>query len=242
MGIVNRDNRFNDLIKVIRSSKLNNYEKKELIDYVNEVKTKKRNNDFFEDEFLERVILKLVTKDELDCDFDLSDLLGYVNYIFPFGTKTEDYDMLKELFISNIGELNAIFNDKFFALFDNKRDYVDIINIISNDEDFDDEIIDAIFNYAIDVAPFCQNQSILKNEVISFIGKVFRCNDLKTLSKESLEEAKKRVGVYSVNEKTLSLIASEAKKAQNLIEKLENLQKRVNNYQKDVDTITKKGI
>ena len=242
MGIVNRDNRFNDLIKVIKSSKLNNYEKKELIDYVNEVKTKKRNNDFFEDEFLERVILKIVTKDELDCDFDLSDLLGYVNYIFPFGTKTEDYDMLKELFISNIGELNAIFNDKFFALFDNKRDYVDIINIISNDEDFDDEIIDAIFNYAIDVAPFCQNQSILKNEVISFIGKVFRCNDLKTLSKESLEEAKKRVGVYSVNEKTLSLIASEAKKAQNLIEKLENLQKRVNNYQKDVDTITKKGI
>ena len=241
MGIVNRDNRFNDLIKVIRSSKLNNNEKKELINYITEVKLRKRNNDFFEDEFLERVILEIVTKEDEISDFDLGDLLGYVNYIFPFGIKTEDYDMLKELFISNIAELNVIFNDKFFALFDNKRDYVDIINIIAND-DYDDETIDAIFNYAIDVAPFCQNQAILKSEIISFIGKVFRCDDLETLSKESLENAKRRVGVYAVDEKTLSLIAAEARKAQNLISKLENLQNRVNNYQKDVDTITKKGI
>ncbi len=241
MGIVNRDTRFNDLIKAIKSSKIQNEEKKELIDYVLEVKNKKRNNDFFEDEFLERVILELCVKDEWTSEFNLWDLIQNAKVVFPFGKETEDYPMLKELFISNIDELGSLFNDLLYSLFDNKRDYIDIITIINSD-DFDEEEKEAVISYGIAVAPFCQNQQVLKQEIIAFIAQVEKTDDLNLLTKDCIEEAKKRVGIYPVDEKTLSLISAEAKKAQSLIMKLETLQKKVEDYKKDVDTLTKKGL
>ena len=57
MAIINRDNRFNDLIKAINVSSIRKEDKKELVDYVNDVKNSRRNNDFFDDDYLQRVIL-----------------------------------------------------------------------------------------------------------------------------------------------------------------------------------------
>ena len=242
MAIINRDNRFMDLIRVIKGSKLQPAYKNILLKYVLDVKAGRRNNDFIDDEFLERLMLELITEyTEKGKTYNLSDLIESVKIIFPFSENTENYENLRNLFITHISKYEHLFNEKLFALFDNKKDYVDIVNIIFGD-DYYEGYSDEIFDYAVRVATYCQNQDILKREIIAFINNIDKCDDIDVLVEESLEEAKKRVGIYPVDEKTLSLIANEAKKAQSLITKLENLQSRVNNYQKDVDTLTKKGI
>ena len=242
MAIINRDNRFMDLIRVIKGSKLQPTYKNILLKYVLDVKAGRRNNDFIDDEFLERLMLELITEyTEKGKTYNLSDLIESVKIIFPFSENTENYEKLRDLFITHISKYEHLFNEKLFALFDDKKDYVDIINIIFGD-DYYEGYSDEIFDYAVRVSTYCQNQDILKREVIAFINNIDKCDDIDVLVEESLEEAKKRVGIYPVDEKTLSLIANEAKKAQSLITKLENLQARVNNYQKDVDTLTKKGI
>ena len=53
MAIINRDNRFMDLIRVIKGSKLQPAYKNILLKYVLDVKAGRRNNDFIDDEFLE---------------------------------------------------------------------------------------------------------------------------------------------------------------------------------------------
>ena len=242
MAIINRDNRFNDLLKAIKSSSINAESKKILISYVNEVKDNKRNNDFFEDEFLERVFLEILTSVQDNGErINLSEIIKSIKFIFPFGMETEGYNLLKNMVITNLEKHDYLFDNKLFSLFDNKRDYLEIINIILSKEEYE-KYYEEIIEYAVTVAPYCQNQAILKQEVIAFIHKTERSSSIDELKKDMLFEAKKRVGIYPIDEKTLSLIAAEARKAQALIRKLENLQERVNNHQQEVEAATKKGI
>ncbi len=242
MAIINRDNRFNDLLKAIKSSSINAESKKILISYVNEVKDNKRNNDFFEDEFLERVFLEILTSVQDNGErINLSEIIKSIKFIFPFGMETEGYNLLKNMVITNLEKHDYLFDNKLFSLFDNKRDYLEIINIILSKEEYE-KYYEEIIEYAVTVAPYCQNQAILKQEVIAFTHKTERSSSIDELKKEMLTEAKKRVGIYAIDEKTLALIAAEARKAQALIRKLENLQERVNNHQQEVEAATKKGI
>ncbi len=242
MAIINRDNRFNDLLKAIKSSSINAESKKILINYVNEVKDNKRNNDFFEDEFLERVFLEILTSVQDNGErINLSEIIKSIKFIFPFGMETEGYNLLKNMVVTNLEKHDYLFDNKLFSLFDNKRDYLEIINIILSKEEYE-KYYEEIIEYAVTVAPYCQNQAILKQEVIAFIHKTERSSSIDELKKDMLTEAKKRVGIYAIDEKTLSLIAAEARKAQALIRKLENLQERVNNHQQEVEAATKKGI
>ncbi len=247
MAIVIRDNRFNDLLKAIRSSSVSNELKKTLTDYVNDVKNNKRNNDFFDDEFLERVFLEIITGvKERRPDYTFNDIIMDVKRIFPYGTKTDDFEFLKEMFITNLTNRIYDFNidypyfDKLFALFFDKHDYLDIINLVNREEY--ETSYKKIVDYALDVSRFCQNQMILKQEVLAFISKIKRTNNIDELYNDSLEDAKKRSGVYNIDEKTLAVIASEARKAQSLIVKLESLQKQIGDFQKDIDAITKSGM
>ena len=241
MAIINRDNRFNNLIKTIKICNLNQEDKKNLINYINEIKSGQRNNDFLEDEFLERVFLEIINNDGKQGEYSFLDIVDNVKFIFPYGVNTENYDLLKNMFITSLHNPKWIFNSKLFSIFDNKRDYIDIINIIISNEDYE-SYFNEIINYGINVSAYCPNQMILKQEIIVFINNLNKCSNIQELMEESLENAKKRVGIYPVDEKTLALISSEARKAERLITKLDNLQKRVNNYQKEVDNTTKNGL
>jgi len=241
MGIVNRNNRFNDIIKVVKASKLSQEAKKELLDYIIEVKNNTRNNDFFEDSFLERIILELVKVDEWDNEFNIWDAIHVVKSFLPYGIKTENYENLKELIITNIGDFAAYQSEELLSLFDSKKDYLDIANLVFAYDNVE-EIMDEATDFAVKVAPYCQNQSILKQEVIAFIYLIEKSDDTEELKAQCIEEAKKRVGIYPVDEKTLALIASEVRKAQGLIKKLEYLEKKITDYEKSVNIITKNGM
>lgn len=238
------------LLKTIRNSSLSYDVINYLVNYVTEIRDKKRNNDFFDYEFLEGVMLELANSNFDDYDEFLTlfnEVLKAIEFFLPEGVNTPDYEAIKAMFIHNFGGNEGIlakdvFDQKFYSLFDSRLDYLYIMNLIRDDEDLTRHY-SVIANYALEVAPYTINQSVLKNEILSFInGLKNELDDVSAYSEKRLVEAKKRSGVYPIDEKTLATISAEAEKAQGLIVKLSTMQKKVDSYQDRVTSLTRAGV
>lgn len=238
-----------NLIKAIRyESALDSNDKDYLIGYVNDIMNNAKNNDFFEVDYLVRSILALIEdKDNYENKkTKLSKYIDVIKQFLPEGEQTQDYKAIMEMIINNFYGKNGfvsrdLYNDKFYALFQNRYDYLYIMNLIAKNEDIR-EYASRIFEYAIKVSPFCANQSILQNELLSFINDLEDNGwDYDEYAEKSLIEAKKRCGVYPIDEKTLAVISSEAEKAQALIERLNDMKQKVLEYEEKVGTLTSDG-
>ncbi len=254
MGIFSEETQeekdYKRLLKVIKGSNLSYEIIDKLVKYVTDIRDKKRNNDFFDFEFLEGVILEIANSQFQDSDefitlFD--ELLKTIKFFLPEGIETPDYEAIKRMYIHNFSGSEGIlakdvFDQKFFSLFESRLDYLYIMNLIRDDESLVGKYRN-IVNFALEVAPYCINQTVLKNEILSYInGLKNELGDIDTYSDKKLTEAKKRTGVYPVDEKTLAMISAEAEKAQGLITKLNVMQKKVDTYQDRVNSLTKTGV
>lgn len=238
MGLFGEDNveerKYKNLLSAIKAK--SRYERGNVLsvyitNYVTDIRDGKRNNDFFEFDFLNSVILNILE----DGTKSLDDYIKMVKFLLPMGMETPEYEVIKNLIISG----NTKIDKRLYGLFNNRLDYIQVTNII---EDAGIENYETIINYALEVSRFCANHFLLKSEIISFAsGLKDTVDDVETYFNERLTEAKKRGGVYPIDEKTLALISSEAKKAQALIRKLDNLSERVNTYQESVKALTTQG-
>ena len=240
------DRRFNDVIRLIKSSKMTNGYKSLLVDYINDVKEKKRNNDFIDDDFLERVMIQLVNDYEESQKYveegktpsiiNFEEILKSTLYIFPFGNKTEDYDKLKEFFIKNIRHHDKMFNDKLYGIFTYKRNYIDIVNIIYNDNKLS-ESFDKIVEFAVKVNNYCGSDEERKGAILAFIYDIPKCDDIDTLISDRVYEAKKKLGIYDLSEKTLSLLDEKCRIAVNLFDKYEEFVPKLNSFREEINEI-----
>lgn len=238
MGLFGEDNveerKYKNLLSAIKAK--SRYERGNVLsvyitNYVTDIRDGKRNNDFFEFDFLNSVILNILE----DGTKSLDDYIKMVKFLLPMGMETPEYEVIKNLIISG----NTKIDKRLYGLFNNRLDYIQVSNII---EDAGIENYETIINYALEVSRFCANHFLLKSEIISFAsGLKDTVDDVETYFNERLTDAKKRGGVYPIDEKTLALISSEAKKAQALIRKLDNLSERVNTYQESVKALTIQG-
>lgn len=253
MGFFNEteeEKQYKSLIKTIRYSSNLTYEMIEfLVGYIEDVKNKRINNDFWEFDFLEKVMLG-INASTFDSLTDLKDffntLILKVKFFLPQGLETPEYEPIKGMlinyFVSKEGLIGSgLFQERMYALFDSRIDYLFIMNIIAKDKKLI-TLFDDICNYICEVAPYCINQTILKNEIISCLNGIDGVvGDLSDYFNKRILDAKKRVGIYDLDEKTLALISAEAEKAQGLIEKLNSMQKKIDNYTEAVATLTKNG-
>lgn len=252
MGFFNEteeEKRYKMLIKAIKyASKLDNQMIQYLVTYLENVRDRKTNNDFYDLDFLEKVILEVA-------DSEYEDYEEFVNYfqrvcrvvkfLLPDGSNTKDYDGIKNMVVNNlVGPYGLIkkniFDEKIYSIFDSRYDYMFIMNLLSNQElpcSYRE-----VFNYICEVAPYMPTSEVFKSEVVSCINGLSSVVDgVFDYFKNRLEEAKKRVGIYPIDEKTLAMIASEAEKAQALIVKLENMQKRIDRFKETIDSLVKSG-
>lgn len=136
---------------------------------------------------------------------------------------------------------NHTWNKELYALLNNRMDYLQLMKTIQSESTFMNHF-DHIIKYAIEVSPYCINTSVLKAEIFSFMnGLKSEYGSVDEYYNKRLEEAKKRCGIYPVDEKTLALIANEAQKAQSLIQKLSAMQKQVDDYQERITVLTENG-
>ncbi len=253
MGLFNEteeEKNFKKLIKGIKYSNLSEEWKTYLVDFVRGISEGTKHNDFFNQDILTRIILKVVevaeNDDNLDPAEEMQKVRNIIKLMLPEGEKTEDFTSVMEMIINNfLGDTgilaNNLYNKSFYALFQNRYDYLYLINLIRQDDQLV-EYADRIFKYGVDVSPYCGNQQVLKNEILAFMnGLVDELYDYDGYYDRMLSEAKKRCGIYPIDEKTLSLISDEAEKAQALIEKLKSIQKKIDAYGETVRKLTTEG-
>lgn len=251
MGIFSSENeeekQYRLLIKGIRSSNIDVEVKNILITYIEEVRDKKRNNDFFEYEFLERIVVEIVNSD-YGYDFNeyFDEIKDIVRFLLPEGMNTEEYQSIKNMVVNNLIGSNGliekgIFDKNVYASFKSRHDYMFVANLLASIEDIPCSYQD-VFDYVCEVGAWMPNQDAFRCEVVACInglsGVVGSSQEYFT---NRIEEAKKRVGVYPVDEKTLALISKEAEKAQSLIVKLDNMQRKVDRFKESIDTSVKTG-
>ncbi len=246
----NIEEQYKNLIRVINRASVSYSVQRALVTYVQGIRNKERNNDFFEYEFLERVVLGLLQEnygDETDFSNTFDRLLDTVHFLLPQGMETKDYSAIKEIIINNFVAYDfreiseGVLDKKLYALFNNRLDYIQIVRLILSSETLKEHYQD-IVSYASEVSPYCINPSVLKNELISFMdGLEKELGPITDYHDKRLIEVKKRVGVYPIGEKTLANISAEAEKAQGLIEKLEAMDQNIDTFQERINTLTTEG-
>ena len=227
-----------NLIKTIRNKVYIDYfERKYFIEYVEAVRDGRRNNDFYDIDFLNRVILDLINNTSSNRIQDFNKLIDLVKKVLPLGTSTTDYDVLKNMFING----NYYFDIDLFSLFNDHLDYIRLVNLIKNDQVYLDNY-EHILNFAKEVSPYCSDNE-LKKELIAYInGLKSQVGSIDDYTRVKLEDVRKKCGIYDIDEKKLALIANEVAKAKAMIEQLEVLSRQVKNYEDTINTMTENGV
>lgn len=221
------------LIRAIRtnSSNITEEDRNYLINYVTKIKDGRIVNDFFDFDFLNEVILNYINNEYgeyVNAEEFIKKIVSTLNLYLPEGKDTDNYKAIRTYLSKNKFAFNI--DVKVRSLFNDLYTYLMIDGIISSDELYLKNKKD-IYDYALKVSPYCINEVVLKNEILSFINDLNdELGDIEEYKSARLIEAKKRCGVYPVDEKTLAMISKQAEKAENLIDELNNMQWRLDEY------------
>ena len=253
MGLFNNETEeeknYKKLARAIRNSNLSEEWRNYLADYVTKVNNGEIVNDFYTFDYLNRVMLKIVETEDIDVNSPQNEfkrIVSVMKQIMPEGNKSPDFETNMEIFIGNFLGTNGLiakdlFDSKLYYLFENKFDYLYIMNIISNEDELESNF-NSIREYALDVCPYCSSQDVLRREIMSFMkGIESEYGSIEEYKKRMLDDAKKRCGIYPIDEAMLASITAEAEKAQSLISKLENIKKRIDAYSEKVTATTAAG-
>ncbi len=239
------ERKYRNIVKAIKnSSKIDYNFQNFLLQYINGVKNGTRVNDFVDFDILSSVVMKFVNGEiEIDSNREtyerkFKEFAMDINFYLPEGEETEDFVGIKQALLRSNFEPGK----EFYSIFENRHDYEQIANIIKSDPVLlsrNDEIVD----YALEVSPYCINQGVLKREILSYMqGLKNVTGNVSEYSKTRLIEAKKRSGVYPLDERQLALLSENARRAEALIKQLENMQARVEGYDERVKLATSSGI
>ena len=229
---------YKNLMRTIRNKgELDYLTRKYFIDYVSDIKDGKRNNDFYEIDFLNKIILEHINSRSNSIIHNFENTINIVKKLLPLGLETEEYNIIKNMIINDSGDIDI----KLYSLFDNRLDYIQLSKIIKSDPVFL-ENYDSIINYAIDVSPYCINQNELKLQILAYInGLKSELDDIENYSKKRLDEARWKSGIYDIDEKKIALIANEVRQAKALVLKLDKMKNQVDLYSDMINSMTKKG-
>ena len=247
MGILNsingKDKIYFNLIRLIRSDKVFSKEEKDtLTKYLNELKNGTQLNEFVDDE-----ILCFIVTDMLDHKFKgtvkeyLEKNKDCLRFMFPQGTDTPDYDLIKKEVINNYLGKNGIFSndlfDKtFYALFDEKIHYFQIMNIILSDE-ATKKYFDDIVEFAVTMGKEIDDYDLFYRELL---GCVYAFNnvidDRKSYLERRLKETRMSYGVYpGVTEETIAKMSRELEKTRMIIDQFEAIKRQIGAFKREID-------
>ena len=219
-----------------------------LINYLNEVRQSKRNNDFIDNDFLYRVFIEINDSEFKTSNImmnQLADIIVVIHDLLPAGDKTPNYEFIKEVIINNFVSSNGyihnkIYSQEFYSLFSNILDYLDVMNIISGDDNLISNFI-VINKYANEVAKYCVSEEIFKNDLISFLYGFNSVvdNDYYNYVIDSIVEAKKRIGVYLIDQKTLTLVNSNVEKVEGYLDNIQEFKRGLEEERRGIESLVR---
>ena len=131
MGFFNEteeERKYRELIRAISDSDLNYQIADILVDYLVDVRDGRRTNDFYDFDFLQRIIIEIASNDfeSVESFKEIFDkLLQRVRFFLPEGDKTEGYESIKNEIINYFFsiERKKVFSEELYSLFDNNGYY-----------------------------------------------------------------------------------------------------------------------
>lgn len=233
------------LISVIKDNNDISQEAKDyLIDYIDSIR-KGKPNDFEDVDTLIETILKMVSssfcspenmKEQLQTTIDL------YKTMIPKGN-THAKDKFIHEFVGENGLIyHQLFDETLFALFENKEDYFEVMNVIKSSYTAK-ENFELIKSYTAKVCKYCLNQDVLKRDILSFIKGLDNVVDHEypKYSEESLENAKRRIGVYNLSPKQLAECDSKLRKMEDYLEEFGIFQTSLEGEKDQIKTIITTG-
>ena len=203
-----------------RSKEENNRNINDALEYLKDVESNKQENVFKNEEVLVSFIDMVIDKDKSILQ-SINEGISIFEKNVIFDSEIEFKAFLK-LFEKNGVVDNNLFSQTLYSLFEDKNAYFSIMNIIMTSH-----LLKTKFNYTekyiISVSPYISDVNILKNDVISFLNEARIAGDMNALINRRVEEAKERLGIYSIDEKIVSSIDRKIKDFSNSSESLLHL-------------------
>lgn len=221
--------------------------KNTLLEYLEKIK-KGYPNDFYEIDTLIVIFLKVI---KMDFNYSLDFQEYFDKLITTFhqvvNKERDDYNSNKEMFINTfIGDDGVLAHDLYdqglFSIFQNKRDYFEIMSIITENECLR-ENFDRIKNYIQSVSKYCLNQDVLKRDIVSYLKgyETVLDRNYDKYSETSLEGAKRRIGVYNLSAKDLATCDTKLRRVEGYLDQFGIYMSNLKEEKKAVTTLVEDG-
>ena len=190
--------RFNDLCRKIGRTVRNDECSKYLINYVSDIYTNKKVNNFFDFDFLEE-IMNVIIEDSYESSYELKLYLEryekIVRSYLPQGIYTDNYLKIKEDLLINYWDIvrKNLYDESLKAILETSENYLSVINIIRNDKRLINEF-PKIVEYSNKIADATANLNTRKIEIISYISDSVRLS-----APLDVEVRKTRDKLYAMN-------------------------------------------
>lgn len=240
------DRKFSQLIDNIYSSNLDEYTKSRLLVYINKYR-RGLNNDFIDIDTLIYILTNAIDREI----YDMIDIDEYIDKVVEVYHNVVDKNssnvyQINDCFINNfIGKngyiVKDIYDDGIYALFDNKKDYFEIMNIIKNNSKLYNNF-NYIKEYINRVGKYCLNQDILKRDIIAYLNGISNTTiDYQEYNDMAILEAKKRIGIYNLSQKELALANANLSKIEDYLEQFEIYINFLKEEQSTINSLVESG-
>lgn len=215
-----------------------------LCEYLTDIKNGVRKNDFYDEEFLTAIIQSFTSHDrsldDISAEEELNEIISEMKVLLPLGKNTENYEKIKSLIIVGNGHINK----DLYTLFDNAFDYHQVMSLM---KDFDKKTQEYVSSFLLKISPLCNSNDEIKRYALSYISSIKNEDKLDEeriieIGNDILDEAKRKNGIYSLDEKKLAKIDAMVRKAESYARKFDDMEKRVQGYKDTIDFKTKEGI
>lgn len=197
----------------------------ELSTYLNEIAKNPKENPFGSIDLLAELAEKILElKQHYNLKIVLDDAEEIYQLIFPFGESTENYELLKAIFLK-IFEKDGIYDFDIFSApmytcFSDKLIYINVMSSLIYIHNIKDNM-EMLTNYAVTVRQYFTDEQAFGISVINAAGKLSLAQDTSETMKSLVSLVERSAGIYDVSEESLNAADINTRKAEMMLESAE---------------------
>ena len=210
------------LINKIRTAAFGDDRYIRLEKYLGGIKKDPASNPFVSSELLAELTDRILTAFPQGEYIDMiEDAAEIYRLMFPFDEHTENYELIKLLFLKLFDKdgiyFNELFSPELYITFDDKIRWLDVMYSIINIHGAQKKL-DIISETAVKIRPFFPDEKAYAAAVISASADISVSEDEKAASDRIIEEARKTAGIYDISEAAVREAAENVRRTNFMLE------------------------
>ena len=183
-------------------------------------------------EFMTTIILSMESYPNNKLNSLFESASNIYNFLCPFKNETENYNRIFKLFLSMFQSdslyIKDMFSKEIFTVFYDKKNYVDVMNIILNTKGIDKTHLSKIEVFITKASTLTASENILKAQVISFVRDIPVCGNIDELIEKKISDLEKYAGIYHIDKYLLAELDAKINGAESIFSRLDKLTISIN--------------